>query len=72
MIQFQIVIKPVLNRRPCGELRLRPDPKNSRRKDVRAGVTQPFEIGHLLSCFWRFSVVCHGMKGWEITRSIRG
>src|SRR5271157_4097369 len=72
MVQLDVIVKTVLDWWPCGELCIRPDPKNSRRKNVRAGRAYPFEFGHLLSCFQRFSVFCHKMKGLEITRAIRG
>jgi hypothetical protein len=37
---------------------------------VRGGMAHPFEVGHLLSRFRRFSVFCHEMKGLEITRAV--
>ena len=38
--QFDVVIESVLDRRPGGELRFRPDFQNRRREDMRRRMTQ--------------------------------
>ncbi len=52
MIHFQIVVETVLDWRPRSELRLRPDPQDGRRQNVRARMPQSVDFGHLLSRFW--------------------
>ena len=44
--KIHIVIKAVLHRRPCGELRFRPDFQNRCRKYVRRRMTKTFDIRH--------------------------
>ena len=45
--QFDVVVKAVLDRRTGGELRFRPDLEDGRGQDVRSGVPQALDVGHL-------------------------
>ena len=59
--KIDIVIKTVLDRRPGGELRFRPDFQDRRGQDVRGRMTQTFDVGHLsahLGCFAFFHLNC--------------
>ncbi len=53
--QFHVVIKTVFHGRPGGELRVWPEFQNRRRENVRAGMAQPFEVGHLVAVVERFT-----------------
>ena len=53
--KIDIVIKTVLDRRPGGELRFRPDFQNRRRQDMRGRMTQTFDVGHLRALLWSFA-----------------
>ncbi|HEY5992548.1 MAG TPA: hypothetical protein VIU10_08215, partial [Candidatus Udaeobacter sp.] len=43
----------------CSELCFRPDSQNSRRKHVRRGVPEPFNIGHLRAHLRSFAFLIH-------------
>ena len=47
MREFNVVIKTVLDRRPGGELRVRPKAENRRGQDMRGGMPDAFQLGHL-------------------------
>ena len=49
--QLDVVIETVLDRRSGGELRFRPDLQNGGGQDVRRGMAQPFDVGHLGALF---------------------
>ncbi len=57
--QFDVVIKAVFNRRPGGELRLRLDLQDGGGEDVRGGMAEPFQIGHLGALVGCFAFVSH-------------
>ena len=61
--QFDVVIKAVLDRRPGGELRVGPDAQDGRRQDVRGGMAQALEVGHLRALLESFAFVAHGYRG---------
>ncbi len=46
MRQFDIVIEAVLDGRPGGELRFRPETQNGGGEDVGAGMADAFQLGH--------------------------
>ena len=60
--QFEIVIEAILDRRPGGKLRLRPDAQDRGRHDVRGGMAQPLEVGHLRALLGSFAFVGHGNR----------
>ena len=57
--QFDVVIEAVLDRRAGGELRFRPDVQDGRRQDVRGGMAQPLDVGHLRALLESFAFVGH-------------
>ncbi len=57
--QIDIVVEAVLDRRPGGELRFRPDPQDGRRKDVRRRMAKALEVGHLRALFQSFAFFFH-------------
>ena len=64
--QIDVVIKPILHRRPRGELRLRPDAQDGRRQHVGGGVAQALEVGHLVALFEGFAFVGHRERGAKL------
>ena len=54
--KIDVVIKAVLDRRPGGELRFRPDFQNGRGEDMRRRMAKPFEVRHLLRVALKFCV----------------
>ena len=46
MRQLDVVVEAVLDRRPGGELRLRPDAQDGRGQDVGAGMPDALQLGH--------------------------
>ena len=65
MRQIDVVIKTVLDRRPGGELRVRPELQNRRGQDMRRGMTQPLEVGHRCALLECFAFVRHQVS-WEV------
>ena len=47
VLQIHVVIKSVFDRRTGGELRLGPEPQNGGGHDVRGGMADAFQLGHL-------------------------
>ncbi len=68
MRQIDVVIEAVLDRRPGGELRLRPDAQDGRGQHMRGGMAEPLEVGHLGALLEGFAFVGH----WSGQLSIRG
>ena len=54
--QIHVVVKPVLDRRPGGELGVRPEPQNGGGHDVRGGMADAFQLGHLARGRLKFCV----------------
>ena len=61
--EIDIIIKAVLDRRPGGELRFRPDLQNRRRQHMRRRMTQPFDVRHLRAHFGSFAFFLHSVGG---------
>ena len=57
--QFDVVVEAVLDRRTGGELRFRPDLEDGRGQDVRGGMAQPLDVGHLRALLESFAFVAH-------------
>ena len=51
VVQFDVVIESVLDRRTRGELRLGPDFENGGRENVRSRMAQALDVGHLGALF---------------------
>ncbi len=47
VLQVHVVVKAVLDRRPGGELRVRPQAQNGGGHDVRGGMPDALQFGHL-------------------------
>ena len=63
MRQIDIVVKTVIDRRPGGELRLRPDFQNGGCENVRRGMTQTLDISHLGALLQCLTVFGHLLSG---------
>ena len=61
MRQIDVVVKAVLDRRPGGELRLRPDAQDGRREHMRGGVAEALQVGHLAALLEGLAFVGHGV-----------
>ena len=62
MRQLDVVIETVLHRRPGGELRIGPDFQNGRGQDVRGGMAEALDVGHLGALLECLAVVAHGLR----------
>lgn len=59
MRQVDVVVETVLDWWTGGELRFRPDFENGGGENVRGGMAEALQIGHLGALLWRFSIVGH-------------
>ena len=59
MRQFDVVVETVLDRWTGGELRLPPDFENGGGENVRGGMAEALQIGHLGALLRSFSIVGH-------------
>src|ERR1051326_172596 len=59
VLELEVVIKSVLDRRPGCELRLGPDLEDRRPQNVRRRVTEPFDVRHLGALLESFAIVVH-------------
>ena len=60
--QIDVVIEAVLDRRPGGELRLRPDAQDGRGQHMRGGMADALEVGHLVALFEGLAFVGHLLR----------
>ena len=56
VLEIDVVIEAILDRRPVGELGVGPEPKDGGREYVGAGVAQAFQVGHLLPVVERLAI----------------
>ena len=49
VLHVEVIIEAIFDRRPVGELGIRPDSEDSRRHHVSCGMAEPFQIRHLLA-----------------------
>ena len=54
--QIHVVIKTVLDRRPGGELRVRPQPQDGGGQHMRGGMADAFQLGHLRAVVQSFAL----------------
>ncbi len=57
VLELEVVVESVLDRRTGRELGVRPDPQDRGGHDVGAGVPEPLQVGHLAALFQGFSGV---------------
>ena len=56
MRQIEIVIESLLRGRPDIQQRVRPEARDSRRHDMRAGMTNPLQLGHPIALVQRLAL----------------
>jgi len=64
MVELDVVVKPILDRRTGGELGPRPQAQDGGGQHVGAGMPDPLQLGHLVAALGRLAVVvrllvCH-------------
>ena len=57
--RLDVVVKPVLDRRPGGELGVGPEAQDGRGQDVGAGMADALQVGHFLPVIQCFPVILH-------------
>ena len=58
--QLDVVVEAVLDRWSGGKLRFRPDLQNGGGENVRGGMAEPLQVGHLGALLGCFAFVGHG------------